>query len=160
MSIPIPNGLTGGCLCKEIQYTIEIPKDISWPPDPHTCWCTQCRKAAGSIIAHLITFDPSTVKWNGTPTEFESSAQGRRGFCPKCGTSLYFRDIGLPAEIEICTGSLDEDILENPQLAKDLCDPSCGRFWCKREIKSTIYENSAGKRWLEGSKSRLMYNGE
>ncbi|KAK2841610.1 hypothetical protein FQN49_006087 [Arthroderma sp. PD_2] len=160
MTSQIPNSLTGGCLCKEIQYTIEIPKELTWPPDPHTCWCTQCRKATGSIILHSLTFNVSLVKWKGTPTEFKSSAEGRRGFCSKCGTSLYFKDLCQPDEIEICSGSLDEEILENPGLARDLCDPSCGRFWCKREIKSTIYESSTGKRWLEGSKSRVMGDDE
>jgi hypothetical protein len=45
---------------------------------------------------------------NGTPREFDSTAKGKRKFCPRCGTQLTFEDAAFPDEIDVNICSLDD----------------------------------------------------
>jgi hypothetical protein len=76
----------GSCLCGAI--TFDVDGALS-PPD--ACHCTQCRKWTGHYLAStdvpramLRINDPDQLVW------FRSSEKVRRGFCPRCGASLFF----------------------------------------------------------------------
>jgi hypothetical protein len=48
-------------------------------------------------------------RWlRGAPRYFESSAQGRRGFCAACGTQLTFADAAQLEWIDVTICSLDQ----------------------------------------------------
>jgi hypothetical protein len=74
--------MQGKCLCGSVAYT------VSAPLGPVTaCHCRMCRKSSGhyaaAVPAVAITGD---VRW------FASSAGARRGFCPTCGSSLFWEE--------------------------------------------------------------------
>ena len=67
----------------------EVAGDIT-PPDG--CHCAQCRKWSGHFFASAdIPREALTVQ--GEVTWFHSSEKVRRGFCPTCGSSLFFDPI-------------------------------------------------------------------
>lgn len=80
---------TGSCLCGAIRF--EVDGDL---PPPDGCHCTQCRRWTGHYLvgtdvprSALVIHGGENVTW------FRSSEKVRRGFCSKCGSSLFFDPI-------------------------------------------------------------------
>jgi hypothetical protein len=44
---------------------------------------------------------PEQLTWAGEIVHYESSHRTFRGFCPSCGTRLYFRSEKWPSEIHV-----------------------------------------------------------
>ena len=91
--------LNASCLCKGIVMSIkgEFRPVIN-------CHCIQCTKTHGNYAAYtsvleenIIYKSKSTLKW------FASSNKAKRGFCKKCGASVFFKRIGSRA-ISISAG--------------------------------------------------------
>lgn len=99
--------MKGSCLCGSIQYDI---KGLS--PGIAKRHCSMCRRASGSAYGVLGTValeDITRVKGSELTREFTSSPEAKRGFCPNCGSSLYFKLLGDRAPYEIAIGALDEE---------------------------------------------------
>jgi hypothetical protein len=78
--------LTGSCLCGANHFTLPGPMG-----EVGACHCTQCRKLSGHFSA---SFDApeATLSWTAKSVcEYRTNGGGQRGFCPTCGSSLYFR---------------------------------------------------------------------
>jgi hypothetical protein len=76
----------GSCLCGAVKF--EVEGRLS---SPDACHCSQCRKWTGHYLAS--TDVPQTaLKVDGSDhvSWFHSSDTVRRGFCSKCGSSLFF----------------------------------------------------------------------
>lgn len=69
---------------------------------------------------HLVSVSPSQVTWAApaapaaatTFREFASSPHALRGFCSACGSSLTWRSTSSPNEIDVFTGSIDRQALD------------------------------------------------
>ena len=91
----------GSCLCGALRYTVDQPLG------PVTaCHCTQCRKISGHYVA------AAPANWENVTVEgelkwFESSPQARRGFCPNCGSYLFWEE--YDGKVYIMAGTLDGD---------------------------------------------------
>ena len=89
---------TGRCLCGAVTFTGR------WGGDPlRACHCSQCRRWSGHVWAAAQAVDLTIgggVKW------FRSSAEAERGFCPDCGSSLFWRRQGHGG-IEVAPGAVD-----------------------------------------------------
>lgn len=76
---------SGQCLCGGVTYTVENC-------DPHvgTCHCSTCRTWVGGPF--FATDGGTDVQFTSTEniTRYESSEWAERGFCNKCGTSLFY----------------------------------------------------------------------
>ena len=83
---------SGSCLCGAVRFTVEA--DL---PPPDGCHCVNCRKQTGHYLvstdvpkAALTVTGEDHVGW------FHSSEKVRRGFCLRCGSTLFwdpvFRD--------------------------------------------------------------------
>ena len=77
------------------------------------CHCIQCTKTHGnyaaytSVLEENITYkSKSTLKW------YVSSEKAKRGFCKKCGASVFFKRLGSRA-ISISAG-----LFKNPTKLK------------------------------------------
>lgn len=91
----------GGCQCGAIRFTVS-----AGPAEPGLCHCRMCQRATGNAFAPLYKVPRARVSWQGTPREWASSSLAWRGFCPTCGTPLYYRD----AEgYELMAGCLSPD---------------------------------------------------
>lgn len=56
-----------------------------------------------------MDFKVEQVKWTkGTPTEYASSENIRRGFCPACGSTLSYRSTLHPNYFTLSIASLDD----------------------------------------------------
>ncbi|KZF25581.1 hypothetical protein L228DRAFT_236659 [Xylona heveae TC161] len=61
---PRPEYITGGCLCGSVRYKVKFGEGTPWPPRMIlSCQCTQCRKATGALVAHIISFYDSQIEW-------------------------------------------------------------------------------------------------
>ena len=101
-------GHAGGCLCGAVRYTVAGPlREIL------VCHCGECRRWHGGPGAYTaapresLTFEGSgeaAVRWIESPA---SETGASRGFCARCGSSLFWRAPGRPT-ISIAAGSLDQ----------------------------------------------------
>ena len=88
----------GSCLCGAVRYR------VAGPLRPVVgCHCTQCRKTSGHYVA-ATSADPADVTIEGTVRWYRSSAEAERGFCPTCGSNLFWR---RPGHLSIFSGTLD-----------------------------------------------------
>ena len=96
------------CLCGGIQLKIKGPlRHVS------NCHCRQCMKTHGNYAAYTSVLEKDikfikkrTLKW------FKSSKKARRGFCNKCGASIFFKFLGSD-DISIAAG-----MFQNPTKLK------------------------------------------
>jgi len=93
---------TGGCQCGAIRYAL-----YAEPTGASICHCRMCQKAVGGYFGAFAGVPLGEFAWTrGTPGTFSSSAGAERGFCPACGTPLYFRYVDRD-RISVSLGSLD-----------------------------------------------------
>ena len=96
------------CLCGGIQLKTKGPlRHVS------NCHCRQCMKTHGNYAAYTKALEKDikfikkrTLKW------FKSSKKARRGFCNKCGASIFFKFLGSDG-ISIAAG-----MFQNPTKLK------------------------------------------
>ncbi len=102
------NKLTGRCLCGAIEFSFDN-RDLD---HPSACHCSQCRRWSGHFWATVnaplkaVKFakGEEKLKW------YRASDYARRGFCPDCGSSLFWNADGLDKHkdrIAIALGALD-----------------------------------------------------
>lgn len=101
MSTTPTSNATGSCLCGSVRYDV----DGELRPVIY-CHCEQCRKTSGHYVAatackrrNLNILADNELRW------FQSSAAAERGFCQRCGSSLFWK----PKEgdyVSIMAGSL------------------------------------------------------
>jgi hypothetical protein len=124
---------------------------------------------------------PSKVVWttSGTTfTEYNATPGNYRGFCTQCGSSLSWRSEQTPDEIEILTGTVDEEWLIGDRTARvrseelslpgswkdlaedetkrrknvveSLCVPK-ERYWERNAIVGVTDQNSQAIKFIEAS---------
>lgn len=101
--MPNKNGGAGRCLCGGVRYRVEGELR-----DAVACHCAQCRKITGHHAAFsacrnedLVFESDKTLAW------YESSPSVRRGFCGKCGSTLFWDDRSRDY-IAVAAGALDQ----------------------------------------------------
>lgn len=95
--------LTGGCLCGGVRYrATERPMGVV------NCHCGQCRRFHGHFGAYItIPRETVVIEAQDTLSWYLSSAKAQRGFCSRCGSSLFWSgDEG--ALLDIAAGTLDQ----------------------------------------------------
>lgn len=92
--------MKGKCLCGSIE--VEAPDQTNLG----VCHCTMCRRWTGGPM--FAVHCGSDVKFIGdTPTRYQSSDWAERGFCPKCGSHLFY--YLLPNNDYVLTAGLFQD---------------------------------------------------
>ena len=93
---------TGSCLCGEVRFELRGPLD-----GVIACHCKQCRKQTGHHWASTHTADAdlhfaadSTLRW------YRASDAARRGFCGRCGSTLFWKRDG-DTTTSVCVGAID-----------------------------------------------------
>ena len=93
--------MKGSCLCGAVTY------DVSKSSDGFSaCHCSQCRKWSGHLWASAHVADDA-LKISGDVRWFQSSEKARRGFCPNCGSALFWKHADDP-HTSFSLGSLDD----------------------------------------------------
>lgn len=78
---------TGGCLCGGVTFTVK--GNVT-----HTgaCHCGMCRKVSGGVFLGVqVSPDELTFTNEESRATYTSSPWAERGFCSRCGSSLYYR---------------------------------------------------------------------
>lgn len=84
-------GIRGRCLCGAVRFHLLTPTDFCGH-----CHCESCRRAHGSAFTtwtsvpqKQFVFDQgeSLVQW------YASSPWVQWGFCPQCGSSMFYRAV-------------------------------------------------------------------
>jgi hypothetical protein len=94
-----PERVKGGCLCSASRFT--VPGPIG---PVGACHCGQCRKLSGHYSA---SFDVTDIDWTARDAmgEYVTPKGGVRGFCTRCGSSLWFR---LEEALSVEAGAVDQ----------------------------------------------------
>lgn len=89
----------GSCLCGAVQF------NVNGPLRPVVaCHCQQCRKTSGNYVT-ATSCPRDAISVTGEVRWFQSSPQARRGFCPTCGSNLFWDGPG--AHLSIMAGVLE-----------------------------------------------------
>ena len=93
---------SGSCLCGAVSFEVAGPLS---PPD--ACHCTQCRKQSGHYFASTdVPRAALSVTGAGHVGWFQSSERVRRGFCSRCGSSLFWDPVGKDI-VGVAMGAFD-----------------------------------------------------
>ncbi len=102
MEISAP--VSGKCLCGAIQFEVTGPC-----PDSAHCHCSYCRRAHGAAFVTWVvvpeayfklTTGEENLRW------YHSSKQSQRGFCERCGSTLFFRSTLCPGETHVTRAAI------------------------------------------------------
>lgn len=75
--------MKGKCLCGAIEITADDNDEVS------LCHCSMCRKWTGGPM--FAVHCGKDVSFSGEePSRYQSSDWAERGFCPRCGTHLFY----------------------------------------------------------------------
>ena len=108
------SAMAGRCLCGGIRFEAEPPSLFV----AH-CHCRYCREAHGAAFVtwvgvaddrFRVIAGSDLLRW------YESSTQSRRGFCARCGTTLFFASALCPGEIHVTRASFTTAVDREPQL--------------------------------------------
>ncbi|MEP2029344.1 MAG: GFA family protein [Paracoccaceae bacterium] len=92
--------IKGSCLCGGVQFQASETSR-----DPAACHCSQCRKQSGHYWASA-NVPMSAFTSTGEVRWFNASTTAKRGFCPTCGSFLFWKAHDED-EIGVALGVLD-----------------------------------------------------
>ena len=92
--------MKGQCLCGAIEVEAPAQQEVG------LCHCSMCRRWSGGPM--FAVHCGSQVRFGGqAPSVYRSSEWAERGFCPRCGTHLFYHL--LPANDYILPAGLFQD---------------------------------------------------
>lgn len=105
---------TGTCLCGAVSFAMAAPS--KWVAH---CHCTLCQRAHGAAFVTWVSADESRVTVadsSGRLRWFSSSPHAQRGFCARCGSTLFFRSSKWPGELHIARANFIGPVDRQPQV--------------------------------------------
>jgi hypothetical protein len=103
----------GACLCGGVSFTAGLPS--KWVAH---CHCTRCQRAHGAAFVTFVSVEEQRVqvrdpdhllRWYVAPEG------GSRGFCSKCGSTLFFKAPAWPGELHIARALFTDPVDREPQ---------------------------------------------
>jgi hypothetical protein len=93
----------GGCLCGAVRYR------VSGALRPVVmCHCTQCRRMTGHVMAATAArHSDFRLEADAELRWYAASDEARRGFCGRCGSTLFWQARGRDY-VSIAAGTLDD----------------------------------------------------
>lgn len=124
--------LTGSCLCGAVAFTI-----FSERPVPEACHCNMCRKTTGHFFASMEVAKKDVTMTGADPvTWYASSEKVRRGFCGKCGSTLFFEP-NFRDWTAVAMGCINEPVTQ--QISRHIYVADKGQYY---EINDGAPQNS------------------
>ncbi|MDE2852030.1 MAG: GFA family protein [Acidobacteriota bacterium] len=79
--------LRGQCLCGAVHFEVDVPERTY-----SVCHCGLCRRWSGGPLMSVHCPEPNTEWLNDEGlTWYQGTPWAQRGFCSKCGSSLFWR---------------------------------------------------------------------
>ena len=103
----------GQCLCGGVRFVATAPSLFCGH-----CHCGYCRQAHGAAFVTWVGFPQASVQVTaeeGVLRWYRSSEQSRRGFCTRCGTTIFFESVVAPGERHIARASIPGAIDREPE---------------------------------------------
>jgi hypothetical protein len=110
MSEKVP--FTGKCLCGAVRFEVTPP--TKWCAH---CHCSLCRRAHGAAFVTWFGVERSNFKLasgSDVVSWYQSSREARRGFCSRCGSTMFFESQRWPDEVHITLAHMDGAIDRSP----------------------------------------------
>ncbi len=130
---------TGGCACGAIRF--EVPGRRM---NIGNCHCRMCQRSVGAPFVTWASVRAERLRLiQGEPRWWRSSVAAERGFCPACGSSLFFRAAGGGATVDIvvCAFDYPEELRPAYQIWTESRQP-----WVHLDPELPAYEGS-GPDW-------------
>ena len=108
------NPAHGRCLCGDITFSVELPS--LWVAH---CHCTMCQRSGGSAFITWVGLDEKSCHIDDPQQRlhwYESSEKGGRGFCSRCGSTLFYRSSRWPGELHVTLANFDTPVDRVPQV--------------------------------------------
>lgn len=96
----------GSCLCGAVRFRVALP--VKWVAN---CHCSLCRRAHGAPFVTWVSTERAGLEITASDTlaEFVSSDHGKRRFCARCGSPVFFEGTGWPGEVHVSRALLPDD---------------------------------------------------
>ena len=79
--------MRGQCLCSAVEFQVDVPERTY-----SICHCGLCRRWSGGPLMSVHCPEPNTEWLNDEGlTWYQGTPWAQRGFCSKCGSSLFWR---------------------------------------------------------------------
>ena len=104
----------GQCHCGAVKYEMS-----SNTVHQALCHCSDCRRHAGAPMVAWGLVAKDDLKVEGETRKYKSSENGRRHFCPQCGTGLFYTSEAIfPGQIDVQIATLDnpDEIVPQAQI--------------------------------------------
>ncbi len=93
----------GGCLCGGVRFVVS-----GGMREVIACHCGQCRRFHGNFAAYTACPGENlAISDDGLLTWYESSPSATRGFCRRCGSSLFWKP-SAAGYVAVAAGALDD----------------------------------------------------
>ena len=105
--------MNGACLCGAVSFRVAAPS--LWAAH---CHCSLCRHAHGAAFVTWLGTRAETTEVGDAESQlrwFDSSPGAQRGFCARCGSSLFFRGERWPGELHIAYANFQSPPDRQPQ---------------------------------------------
>ncbi len=93
----------GRCLCGAVRFHGTLPEG----PCLEVCHCGQCRRWGSGPYMSFHFVDGVTLDADEGLAWYRSSDVGERGFCRRCGSSLFWRKPGAGSDMAVSAGTLE-----------------------------------------------------
>ncbi len=108
------DSVSGSCLCGEVRFEAGLPSN--WVAH---CYCSLCRRAHGAGFVTWVSV-PSEhfriIAGDEFLTEYQSSAEAKRRFCSRCGSTLLFQSTRWPGETHVVLANFDTAVDRAPHV--------------------------------------------
>jgi len=103
------------CVCGGLTLTAEGD-----PVRGGICSCLHCQQRTGSVAAVVAVFAEDQIAVDGPSQVFrrpseDSPAETSFHFCPTCGTTLYWRNTGMPGMVLVAVGCFGDPDFPPPR---------------------------------------------
>lgn len=107
------NPAFGRCLCGDIRFTAQLPS--KWVAH---CHCTMCQRGSGAAFVTWVGLDDEHCRIDDPDRRlhwYRSSDLGERGFCLRCGSTLFFRSPRWSGELHVTLANFLGPVDRAPQ---------------------------------------------
>ncbi len=104
----------GSCLCGDLRVGLELPSQ--WVAH---CHCSMCRRAHGAAFVSWVGMRAERCRIDDPQQRLQwypSSPGAERGFCARCGSTLFFRSERWPGELHIALANMVDPVDRAPQV--------------------------------------------
>ena len=108
-----PTVAAGACLCGAVGFVATLPS--RWVAH---CHCSRCRRAHGAAFVTFVGLDADKVELRDADarlTWYRAETGAERGFCARCGSTLFFRSSRWPGELHAALANFVDEVDRAPQ---------------------------------------------